>query len=159
MERRVFLQGAAACGLAMLGGAVLPAVARGAAATAFDARREDEVLSLLFPGLRPRPSASVELSVPYLATPGQAIMVRAAYRREPVQGLAITAPKAGRPLVALAVLQNAAGAFGLRMRLERSSPVVAYVLTQSGLYSAARRVKVTYGGYGMGFGQREKWGG
>ncbi|WP_193369406.1 thiosulfate oxidation carrier protein SoxY [Pelagibius marinus] len=159
MERRDFLMGAAACGALLVGGAIVPAWAGDGAAAAFAANSEDEVLARLFPGLTARPSDAVDLIAPYLATPGQAIMVRAAYRREPAQGIAITAPDAERPLVALAVLQRSAGVFGLRLRLQRSSPVVAYVLSESGLYSATRRIKVTRGGYGMGFGRLEKKGG
>ncbi len=159
MERRDFLMGAAALGALLAGGPFVPARAADGAAAAFAATSEDQVLASLFPGLPARPSDAVELAAPYLATPGQAIMVRAAYRREPVQGIAITAPDAERPLVALAVLQRSAGVFGLRLRLQRSSPVVAYVLTESGLYSATRRVKVTRGGYGMSFDTLDHTGG
>ena len=159
MERRDFLMGAAAFGALLIGVPIVPARAADGAAVAFAATSEDEVLARLFPGLRAQPCEAVELTAPYLALPGQAIMVRVAYHREPVQGIAITAPDADRPLVALAVLQRSAGVFGLRLRLQRSSPVVAYVLTGSGLYSAQQRVKVTRGGYGMHFEQHDSLGG
>ena len=81
MERREFLVGAAVFGTLLVGGPFVSARAADGTAAAFAATSENDVLARLFPGLSAQASGAVELAAPYLARPGQAIMVRAALER------------------------------------------------------------------------------
>lgn len=155
MERRSFLAGLA--GIAALaldrhGMMVAPASAAASRMRhAFDLTDEVEVRRILFPGLAARESSRVALALPYMARPGQGMMVRVDYGYEPVQAIAITAENEPRPLIAVAAFHVGAASFAVRIRLARTTALRAYVLTGSGLFAATRTVKITRGGYGTTF--------
>lgn len=153
MERRLFLKSAAALGVPIVAGsgnflARLAAASDRKVRVVFEATREDEIVNILFSGMEAEPSEHVRLAAPYITTPHQAAAVRVSYNSEPAQAIAITTTNAKHPLVALAMFHVAAGGFGTRIRLDRTSPVNAYVLTARGLFTSSRVVKVTRGGYG-----------
>lgn len=153
MERRSFLKCAAALGAVFAAGGsdfmTRPAAATGRTARGvFEATGEDEVISILFPGMKAEQSRSIRLAAPYLTTPREAIAVGVGCNSEQAQAIAITATNSRHPLVAFAVFHLAASGFRTRMCLDRTSSVSGYVLTASGLFMSSRVVKVTRGGYG-----------
>jgi hypothetical protein len=77
------------------------------------------------------------------------VMARVDCDREFVQAIAITARDATHPLVTLAILRGSAGSFSARVRFRETSPVTAWALTETGLLTASRTIKITRGGYGM----------
>lgn len=155
MHRRQLLANAAAFGLVT---AAAPAIAFAPArastrtmAEAFTASSEAEALDILFPGLAGQAEDTVRLTLPWMAARGMPVVARVECDRKVTQAIAITAANAARPLVTLAILMGTTGSFSARIMVPETTPVTAWVLTEAGLLTASRTIKVTRGGYGTTF--------
>jgi predicted secreted protein len=152
MIRRKFLSGSLALGVGTIS---VSSFATGIAAPsrltinqAMQAKNEQAVMDLLFKGVTATPDNGVELSAPFIVTPGTGATVAVSCNDISATAIAITATNLQRPLVAYVVLHDALAAVSVRMQLKRTSPVNAYILTERGLFSSSRIIKVTNGGYG-----------
>jgi len=65
-----------------------------------------------------------------------------------VERIAVLTRNNRYPLNSIVRLQGAEGYYSTRVRIERSSPVLAYVKAGDKLYFAAGEVKLSRGGYG-----------
>lgn len=152
--RRRFLE-------AVLGGVALAALAsqgwvrrapaQGAARLqdAFAAARETDVVRALFGGDTAIPSDAVEIEAPYLAMPESGVDVAVRCGMQDIEMIAVVTTNNRHPLNSVIALSGADGYYGSRIRIERTSPVTAYVRAGGKLYSASATVKITGGGYGM----------
>lgn len=154
MDRRSFLQNLTICSLLTVVEPAAVFVSRPALAgpildRAFEARGEAEVLQALFGVERSQPCDRVVLEAPFMSAPGMGARIKVHSDRPAAHAIAVTISEADYPLAAIVRLQGARCFFCTDLRLERSSTVSAHVLTNDGLFSAARTIKVTRGGYGM----------
>jgi sulfur-oxidizing protein SoxY len=115
---------------------------------AFEATNEADVLRLLFGAQGATPNAGVKIEAPLLAMYAKGVAVKVQCELEGVELIALVTRNNQHPLNDVVRLAGAVGYFNTRIRLERSSPVVAYVKAGDALYSATASVKLSRGGYG-----------
>lgn len=153
--RRMFLKGSGAASLLGLGvglGLVRPARAlTGPAwpAAAFGHKDVTGAVHALFGATQAVPNGAVALEVAELAEDGSNVPLAVHTSLPGVQSIAILVDKNPFPLVALLhVGPGAAPSLKTRIKMNKTSPVRAYVRTADRLYVATHTVKVTVGGCG-----------
>ncbi len=152
--RRQFLKGAGGASVIALGiglGWVRPARAldRTWPGAAFRHKHPQGAIQALFPGVRPVHSPAVVLSVPELAENGAVVPVSIHSTLPGATQVALVVDHNPFPLVGVVHLTAGAAAFlKTRIKMNKTSPVRAYVRTNHGLYFTAHTVKVTVGGCG-----------
>jgi sulfur-oxidizing protein SoxY len=146
LSRRLFLQGSVAL-------ASLLALPRALLAVwpekAFSSSAAAEAMTELFGTDQTMPSSAITLSAPEIAENGAVVPVTVETTLENVQSVSIVVEKNPRPLaisfeIPAGTLPNVA----CRIKMGQTSPVMAVVKTDSGLFSATKEVKVTIGGCG-----------
>ncbi|MHB1942514.1 MAG: thiosulfate oxidation carrier protein SoxY [Acidiferrobacteraceae bacterium] len=152
--RRQFLRGAGIASLIGLGaglGLVRPAqaLARTWPGAVFRNKQVDPVLRALFGDTPAHPSAGVVLGVPDLAENGAVVPVSLRTHLPGVTEMALIVDHNPFPLVGVLHLTSGAEGFlKTRIKMNKTSPVRAYVRTNHGLYFTTHTVKVTVGGCG-----------
>lgn len=153
--RRLILKGAAAGGLVGLGvgGDVFsPAQAADAAAwptDAFKQKTEGDVLKALYGGKSAEASDKVKLDAPEIAENGAVVPITVSSTLPDVTSISILVME--NPSVLAASYKMGAGAaasVGNRLKMAKTSDVVALVESGGKLYRAKKEVKVTVGGCG-----------
>ncbi len=153
MQRRTFLKG----GLA--GSTVAVAVSAGLLSPrsvlaawpegAFEAKSVQDALSGLYGSADTKPSGDINIKAPDIAENGAVVPVSVSTGMSGVSEIAIMAEKNGQPLAAnFKLASNAKGFVSTRIKMGKTSDVIAVVKTGSGAYSARKNVKVTIGGCG-----------
>jgi sulfur-oxidizing protein SoxY len=147
LSRRLFLQGGAAL-TALL---ALPRALIAAAwpEKAFASSAASDALTALFGTDQTTPSSAITLDAPEIAENGAVVPVTVETTLENVKSVSIVVEKNPRPLaisfdIPTGTLPNVA----CRIKMGQTSPVMAVVQTDDGLFSASREVKVTIGGCG-----------
>jgi sulfur-oxidizing protein SoxY len=154
VARRAILKGAVAGGLAGLGLGAFPfpafadADAKAWPAEAFKVKTEAEALKALY-GKSAEASDKVSLDAPEIAENGAVVPIAVASTLPNVTGIAILVLENPNVLAAAYKLpQGAQASVSNRLKMAKTSKVVAVVESGGKLYSASKEVKVTVGGCG-----------
>ena len=153
IERRIFLQrtvAASAVGVALSAGLLTPrAVVAAWPKGAFKARDVDTVLSELMGGTDVADSADIKLKAPDIAENGAVVPVTVSTSLPNVESIAIVVEKNPAPLAASFDMSGAtSGYVSTRIKMGKTSNVLAVVKSGGKLFKASREVKVTIGGCG-----------
>ncbi len=145
--RRLFIQGI----LAAAALAALPRVLLAMAwpEKAFGSKAASEAMSELFGTDQTTPSDAITLGVPEIAENGAVVPISVETTLQGVQSVSIVVEKNPRPLVVSFELSPVTQPdVACRIKMAETSQVMAVVKTENGLFSAAKKVKVTIGGCG-----------
>lgn len=152
IKRRTFLQGGLAGGLlAVAAGAGLLRPARALAAQwpkgAFEARSIQDALKNLYGTTDAGESKSIKIKAPLQAENGAKVPVQV-ITDLPAESIDILVKDNAMPLAGRAVLPSANGFFSTRIKMAKSSDIVAVVKANGKLHRTKLSVKVTVGGCG-----------
>jgi sulfur-oxidizing protein SoxY len=145
--RRVLLK----AGLAFATLAALPRtlLAAGWPEPAFKSTAAADALKGLFGTDQTTPSDQITLGVPTIAENGRVVPVEISTSLENVQSISIVVANNPRPLaVHFELTPGVVPELESRIKMGKSSDVMAVVKTDTGLYSTTKEVKVTIGGCG-----------
>ena len=151
--RRTVLKGAVAGGLLGLGFGSFPfpayaADAKDWPAEAFKQKSEADALKKLY-GKTAEPSDKISLDVPEIAENGAVVPIAASSTLPKVTGIAILVLNNPSVLAAAyKIPEGTEAAVSNRLKMAKTSKVVAVFESNGKLYSAAKEVKVTVGGCG-----------
>jgi sulfur-oxidizing protein SoxY len=152
--RRLIVKGAVAGGLAGLTGSLTWTPAQAAADSsawpkdAFHQKGEDEAIKALY-GKSAQPSEKIKLDAPEIAENGAVVPVSISSTLPDVTSVSIIV--AGNPYPLAASYKIPPGTTAMvanRLKMAKTSKVVALVESGGKLYSATKEVKVTVGGCG-----------
>ena len=153
MQRRTFLKGslagstvAVAVGAGLLTpGAVMAAWPK----KAFETESMETAMNDLFGSAKAQPSDDISIKAPDIAENGAVVPVSVTSGIAGIEEIAIIAEKNGTPLAAnFKLASNAKGFVSTRIKMAKTSNVIAVVKTGGKAYSARKEVKVTIGGCG-----------
>ncbi|WP_058556710.1 thiosulfate oxidation carrier protein SoxY [Thiohalocapsa sp. ML1] len=152
-KRRILLKGslgAGAVGVAVSAGLLTPgAVLADWPEAAFAADSQAAALSDLFGSDATEASDKVKVKAPDIAENGAVVPVTVESEVENAKAISIIASGNNTPLIASFELGSDAVPFvSTRIKMAKTSDVVAVVQTDAGLLSASKSVKVTIGGCG-----------
>jgi sulfur-oxidizing protein SoxY len=145
LTRRLILKGAAAL-------TVLAAVPRTLLAwpdKAFDAKSTDDVMKALFGGTGVTDSSEVVLNAPDIAENGRVVPISVSTTLSGVENISVIVEENPSPLVAAFDMgPGSVPDVSTRIKMGKTSNVIAVVKADGKLYSAQKEVKVTIGGCG-----------
>lgn len=153
MQRRSFLKGTLA------GSAVAVAVGAGLLSprtvlaawpkAAFEAKNVEDAMNKLFGSAANTPSGDIKIKAPDIAENGAVVPVSISTSLGKVDSIAVIAEKNGTPLASNFKLgANAIPNVSTRIKMGKTSDVIAVVKANGKAYSARKNVKVTIGGCG-----------
>ncbi|MDT8404271.1 thiosulfate oxidation carrier protein SoxY [Sulfuriflexus sp.] len=153
MERRTFLKGS------MAGSAVAVAVGAGLLTpqsvlaawpkAAFEAKGVDSAMSTLFGTTAAAASTDIKIKAPDIAENGAVVPVSVTAGHPGIESISILAAANASPLCASFDLGSSAEGFvSTRIKMGKTSQVIAVVKAGGKVYSASKDVKVTIGGCG-----------
>ncbi len=151
MKRRVFLKGALTAGGAVLAGTLVPrAVLAAWPAKAFDAKSLDAAEKDIFGGTPIAESGKIHFpELPTLAQDARSVPINIATTLPNVTQITLFVAKNPRPMAATYHLSDRVEPkLSMRVKMAKTTDVVAVVKSDGKLYSAKRKVKVTIGGCG-----------
>lgn len=153
MKRRTLLKGtlaASAVGMAIGTGLLAPRIVLAAwPKDSFDAKTVDTALSGLFGSSTLEGSDKIKIKVPDIAENGAVVPVTVEVDMAGVESISIIAEKNATPLTSSYTLGSTTEPFiATRIKLGKTSSVIAVVKAGGKLYSAGKEVKVTIGGCG-----------
>ncbi len=151
--RRKFVKTATFVGAAVTvagGGILIPQRALGAyAQAAFDARDVDGALVGSLGSTEHTPSDDIKLKAPDIAENGAVVPITVSSTLGNVTAISIIVEGNPGPLSSTYMLSSASEAFvSTRIRMAKTSDVIAVIKADGKLYSATKEVKVTIGGCG-----------
>ena len=153
MQRRTFLKGSMATGaVAVAVGAglltpqtVLAAWPKGA----FEAKGVDKTMSALFGKASTTDSKDIKIKAPDIAENGAVVPVSVTAKQSGIESISILASSNPSPLTSSYNLgANTEGYVSTRIKVRKTSKVIAVVKAGGKLYTASKDVKVTIGGCG-----------
>lgn len=154
MKRRRFLSttlAIGATGIAMSSGLVSPSLVFAAEepnTNPFTAKTLDEVLKMIN-AVDAKPSAEVQIKAPEIAENGAVVPLTVSASLAGVMGISIVVANNPTPLAASFTLPEGTQAeVSTRVKMAKTSEVLALVQTKDGLFIAKQEVKVTIGGCG-----------
>lgn len=153
-KRRILLKGslaASAVGAAIASGLLTPRMVLAAAwpEAAFTAKSVDEALSELFGSATHEASEDIKIKAPDIAENGAVVPVTVESDMENISTISIIAAGNQTPLIASFELgEGAIGFVSTRIKMAKTSEVIAAVKAGDKVYSTAKEVKVTIGGCG-----------
>ena len=143
--RRMFLR-AAAVGAAVL---ALPQTLLAWPKKAFESESTDAVMNELFGTTDTTTSDAVTLTAPDIAENGAVVPISVTTTLDGVESIGIIVTENPSPLVAsFDLTPDAVADVSTRIKMGKTSDVVAVVKANGKLYSASKNVKVTIGGCG-----------
>ena len=153
MQRRTFLQGGLATGtvaVALGAGLLSPrAVLAAWPKAAFDSKSVAESLSSLMGTDTSTPSTDINIKAPDIAENGAVVPVTVQTSLASIESVSLLVEKNSQPLAANFVLGSTAKGFvSSRIKMGKTSNVIAVVKSGGKAYSARKEVKVTIGGCG-----------
>ncbi len=153
MQRRTFLKGSlagTAVAVAVGAGLLTPrAVLAAWPKSAFKAKKIDDALAKLFGTADNTPSDKIAIKAPDIAENGAVVPVSVKASLDGVESIAILAAKNANPLTSSFSLgANALPQVSTRIKMGKTSDVIAVVKAGGKVYSARKNVKVTIGGCG-----------
>ncbi len=145
LNRRYFVQGAAAAAAFM----AIPRTLLAWPKNAFAARSRDDVMQALFGTADVSDSSAIMLNAPDIAENGRVVPVSVTSTLDGVESISIIVEENPAPLAASFDLSpNAMADVSTRLKMGKTSNVIAVVKADGKLYSASKEVKVTIGGCG-----------
>jgi len=154
--RRMILKGAAVCGVAGLGLADLPfllqqaqaADAKGWPTEAFKQKSEADVLKALY-GKSAAASDKIDVDAPEIAENGAVVPIAVSSSLPKVTAMAVLVLNNPNTLAAAyRIPEGTEAMMANRLKMGKTSKVVAVVESDGKLYTASKEVKVTVGGCG-----------
>jgi len=145
--RRIFMQG----GLALLALVALPRTLLAAAwpQQTFGAITAKDALNALLGTDVTSPTDRIDLKVPEIAENGAVVPVSIKTSLENVESISIVVKNNPRPMAAtFEILPGTLPKIASRIKMGKTSDVMAVVKTSNGIYSVSKEVKVTIGGCG-----------
>jgi sulfur-oxidizing protein SoxY len=155
--RRTVMRGAIAGGLATLGLAAMAPFGRARAAAdagtwpkdAFSQKTQAAAIKTLFGGKTPEASDKVSLDAPEIAENGAVVPISVTTALPGVTSISIVVAGNPFPLAAHYVIpEGTSAAVANRLKMAKTSNVIALVAAGGKIYSATKEVKVTVGGCG-----------
>ena len=152
-KRRIFLKGsvaAGAVGAAIGTGLLTPRMVLAAWPTAaFEAKTVDSALDALMGSHQLESSDKIAIRAPDIAENGAVVPIQVTSDIANIESINIIAEKNVAPLTASFVLGTGAEGFvSTRIKMGKTSQVIAVVKADGKLHSTAKEVKVTIGGCG-----------
>ena len=153
MKRRTVLHGAVAGGAASAAvgvGLVTPREVLAAwPKMAFDAKTTDDAMKSLFAGESAAESGDIKLKAPDIAENGAVVPVSVKTSLSNVESISIVVDKNPSPLAAhFEFGAGFQGAVSTRIKMGKTSNVMAVVKADGNVYTTTKEVKVTIGGCG-----------
>ncbi len=154
IDRRRFLKGAASTGMlavAAAAGLLRPSTVLAAwPKSAFESTRVDSALQSLFGTSGTTVTDKISILAPPIAENGAVVNVSMSTSLDNIEGIAILVEKNPNPLAThmKAVKNNIQGYLKTRIKMGKTSNVIAAVKSGGKVYVARREVKVTMGGCG-----------
>ncbi|MDZ7802832.1 thiosulfate oxidation carrier protein SoxY [Thiohalophilus sp.] len=153
MQRRTFLKGSLASGsvaVAVSAGLLTPGAVMAAwPKRAFETESMETAMNDLFGTAQTQPTDDITIKAPDIAENGAVVPVSVETGIGGIEEIAIIAEKNGSPLAAnFKLANNAKGYVSTRIKMAKTSNVIAVVKTGGKAYSARKEVKVTIGGCG-----------
>jgi sulfur-oxidizing protein SoxY len=153
MKRRIFLKGTlatGALGVAASAGLLIPRASLAAwAKEAFDAKDVNSALTGLFGSADLTASDKIKIKAPDIAENGAVVPITVSTDMADVESITILAEKNQTPMVSSFALGAAAiPDISTRIKMGKTSSVIAIAKSGGKLYSTGKEVKVTIGGCG-----------
>jgi sulfur-oxidizing protein SoxY len=153
MQRRSFLKGTlagSAVAVAVGAGLLSPrAVLAAWPKAAFEAKSVNDAMKGLFGSADNTPSGDIKIKAPDIAENGAVVPVSVSTSLGNVDSIAVIAEKNGTPLASNFKLSaSAVPNVSTRIKMGKTSDVIAVVKANGKAYSARKNVKVTIGGCG-----------
>jgi len=153
MQRRTFMKGTlagSAVGVAISAGLLTPqAVLAAWPKKAFDAKSVADALSAVYGSGDAAASGDINVKAPDIAENGAVVPITVSTGMANVESISVIAEKNPVPLVATYDMGNSAeGYVSMRIKMGKTSNVLAVVKADGKLYKAHKEVKVTIGGCG-----------
>jgi sulfur-oxidizing protein SoxY len=153
MKRRIFLKGSLATGVigvAASAGLLTPRASLAAwSKEAFEAKDVNTALSGLFGSSDLTGSDKIKIKAPDIAENGAVVPISVTSDISGIESISIIAEKNASPLTASFILgPGAEGYVSTRIKMGKTSSVIAVVKAGGKLYSTGKEVKVTIGGCG-----------
>ena len=153
MKRRTFLKGSlagSAVAVAVGAGLLTPTTVMAAwPGKAFEAKSVPDALTSLVGGSSMTDSGDISIKAPDIAENGAVVPVSVTTSIAGISSIAILAEKNASPLTAnFELASNAKGYVSTRIKMGKTSDVIAVVKAGGKAYSARKNVKVTIGGCG-----------
>lgn len=153
MQRRSFLKGSLAGGtvaVAVSAGLLSPrAVLAAWPKSAFESQSVQDALSNLYGTAQTQATGDIQIKAPDIAENGAVVPVSVTSNVGGANAIAIIAEKNGQPLAANFELGgNTKGFVSTRIKMSKTSDVIAVVKAEGKVYSTRKNVKVTIGGCG-----------
>lgn len=153
MKRRTFLKGTLASsmlGVAVGSGLLAPRMVLAAwPKSAFDAKTVDEALTALYESKSTTDSGDIKIKAPDIAENGAVVPITISTNLNNIDSIAIMVEKNPSPLAAkFNFASNTEGFVSTRVKMGKTSKLVAVVKSGGKVYSASKEVKVTIGGCG-----------
>jgi len=151
--RRTFLKGGlagSAVAVAVGAGLLTPQTVLAAwPKAAFDAKGVDATMTSLFGGTGTTDSKDIKIKAPDIAENGAVVPVSITAKQSGIESISILAAANGSPLAASFNLgAGAQGFVSTRIKMGKTSKVIAVVKAGGKVYSTSKDVKVTIGGCG-----------
>ncbi len=152
MKRRTFLKGTAASsmiGLAISAGLLKPRIAMAAwPQVGFDAKTVDGALGALYQSSSTSPSTAINIKAPDIAENGAVVPITVTTSL-PAEVITLIVEKNPSPLAGNFILgAGGIGYVSTRVKMGKTSKLIAVVKAGGKLHSADKEVKVTIGGCG-----------
>ena len=153
MQRRTFLKSTlagSAVAVAMGAGLLQPRQVLAAWPKAgFDAKTVQEAMTGIYGSADSEPSADIAIKAPDIAENGAVVPVTISTSLPNVSAIGIIVEKNGTPMTANFILsENSKGFVSTRVKMGKTSNIIAIVTSGGKNYSARKEVKVTIGGCG-----------
>ena len=153
MKRRTFLQGTIASsmvGAAVSAGLLTPRMVLAAwPESAFKAKSVDDALNSLVGSVNHSPSGDIKIKAPDIAENGAVVPITVSTSLAKVESISVLVEKNPSPLAAdFKLAANAEGFVSTRVKMGKTSDLIAIVKSGGKLFSAKKTVKVTIGGCG-----------
>jgi len=154
MQRRSFLKGSlagSAIAVALGAGLLQPRTVLAAAwpKSAFKAKTAQDAMSRMYGSAESTPSSDITIKAPDIAENGAVVPVAISTSLSNVTSIGIIAEKNPMPMSAnFEMAPNAKGYISARIKMGKTSSIIAIVVAGGKTYSTRKEVKVTIGGCG-----------
>ncbi len=153
MQRRSFLKGTlagSAVAVAVGAGLLQPRMVLAAwPKSAFEAKTVQDAMSRLYGSAESTPSSEITIKAPDIAENGAVVPVSVNTSLSGITDIGIIAEKNAMPMSAnFKMASNAKGYISTRIKMGKTSSIIAIVVANGKIYSARKEVKVTIGGCG-----------
>jgi len=153
MKRRTFLKGTVASsmlGVAVSAGLLTPRMVLAAwPESAFGAKNVDDALNALLGSTSTSESSAIDIKAPDIAENGAVVPITVSTSMSGVESIAVLIKENPSPLACSYDLSaNTEGFISCRVKMGKTSDLIAVVKSGGKLHSAKKTVKVTIGGCG-----------